>query len=348
MTIEHKRNYGLDLMRSIAIGGVLLGHLFKFLTPLASLGVELFFVLSGFLIGGIFLRIIEKNNGLSFKEAIHFLQRRWFRTIPNYYLFLIINFVCFKYFIGEQLLPNNFISYVFFVQNLAWSRDFFFSESWSLCVEEWFYLCLPFSFLFLHTILRKTHPQKIFVFLSLMFIMIPTFLRFNADSYNDVTRLIVIYRLDSIMYGVLFSFIKAYQEKMWRQFESFSPIALILFVTIISINFLSQNGAFISLRILDTISPLIFVFTIPFFYRLSRPTNEFAVKAITKTSLWSYSLYLVHLPLLLSSRTFIEPFLNSSVETILYRSSILILSFILSWMIYTYYESPMTQLREKL
>lgn len=96
---ESKRVFGLDLMRSVAILLVLLSHtlmLFRFQYPMTGwgalsgiLGVELFFVLSGFLIGGILLRSFEKScRGY---DLLHFWRQRWFRTLPNYYLFLIIN-----------------------------------------------------------------------------------------------------------------------------------------------------------------------------------------------------------------------------------------------------------------
>ena len=93
-----QRIFGLDLLRAIAIGLVLLCHITPFfvfplapgwfaeVSALASLGVDLFFVLSGFLIGGILLRDLDR--GASFRSLVAFWSRRWWRTLPNYYLFL--------------------------------------------------------------------------------------------------------------------------------------------------------------------------------------------------------------------------------------------------------------------
>ncbi len=94
------RIFGLDLMRAIAIIFVVMGHglmLEKANTnfPWIRLinGVELFFVLSGFLIGGILIKTFNDKENFGIKTIANFWVRRWFRTLPNYYLILIINII---------------------------------------------------------------------------------------------------------------------------------------------------------------------------------------------------------------------------------------------------------------
>src|SRR6476620_5473362 len=99
--VQHQRNFGLDLFRCLAINMVLWSHVVNFyydkLNPFiannimlaAHWGVQLFFVLSGFLIGGILLKEVTQKKFNS-KSLINFWKRRWLRTLPNYYLFLII------------------------------------------------------------------------------------------------------------------------------------------------------------------------------------------------------------------------------------------------------------------
>ena len=94
------RNPWLDLCRALAILLVLLSHGRVFLRdalPWAEvlrfggfMGVELFFVLSGFLIGGILLRV-SRQPGTAWLRV--FYVRRWLRTLPNYYLFLLLTVV---------------------------------------------------------------------------------------------------------------------------------------------------------------------------------------------------------------------------------------------------------------
>ena len=97
----NKRVFGLDLMRALAILFVVIGHgghlLEKANTnfPWIKLidGVELFFVLSGFLIGGIIIKEFQNNGTFGIKQIFHFWKRRWFRTLPNHYLILILNII---------------------------------------------------------------------------------------------------------------------------------------------------------------------------------------------------------------------------------------------------------------
>src|SRR5258708_1726234 len=95
---EHKRIYGLDILRAIAILLVLYSHSIPFLSGIFSSkllslpiidGVSIFFVLSGFLIGGILIKIIEKE-GVSKVGLLNFWIRRWMRTLPLYYFVLTL------------------------------------------------------------------------------------------------------------------------------------------------------------------------------------------------------------------------------------------------------------------
>ena len=94
--IEKNRIFGLDIMRTFAILAVMFGHSIFFLpTSIKDQlhafvidGVNIFFVLSGFLIGGILIRDFEKKKTI--KVLFNFWIRRWFRTLPNYFLILIV------------------------------------------------------------------------------------------------------------------------------------------------------------------------------------------------------------------------------------------------------------------
>ncbi len=96
-----ERIFGLDALRATAILMVVSSHVLwiypksnAFIPTLFELfgfwGVELFFVLSGFLIGSILYKTFVNEN-FTLKSVFHFLKRRWFRTLPNYYLVLLLN-----------------------------------------------------------------------------------------------------------------------------------------------------------------------------------------------------------------------------------------------------------------
>jgi len=100
-----KRIIGLDSLRAIAILLVLMAHFVNKLDFLGLYGVELFFSLSGFLIGGILYRSMASEHCWSFKHVKSFWVRRWWRTLPNYYLFLLVS-IPFHYFVTKGGYPT--------------------------------------------------------------------------------------------------------------------------------------------------------------------------------------------------------------------------------------------------
>lgn len=95
--VNNNRIYGLDIMRVAAIFFVTFGHAAALLPTRVSKclafvildGVTIFFVLSGFLIGGIIIKTIS-NEGFSIRMLRNFWLRRWWRTLPNYFLVLVL------------------------------------------------------------------------------------------------------------------------------------------------------------------------------------------------------------------------------------------------------------------
>jgi peptidoglycan/LPS O-acetylase OafA/YrhL len=148
---EKNRVFGLDILRATAIVLVLAAHTWptkayqQWPHAFAVLGVELFFVLSGFLIGGILIRLAEEGRLRTLRDVWGFWRRRWFRTLPNYYLFLGLHLVWRTWVLGfpDQVATN--WEYLFFVQNLRIRRPSFFPRrgAWRLkngstCYSRWF------------------------------------------------------------------------------------------------------------------------------------------------------------------------------------------------------------------
>ena len=211
----HKHVYGLDLMRAVAVSLVVFQHgaLFFHLcygtpaiwTKTGMIGVTLFFALSGFLIGGLLIDLGESMSEPG--VAARFWVRRAIRTLPNYFLFIGVNVAFWYLFQRERgypsplpLLPR----YVFFLQNFTSRQNWFFAESWSLSVEEWFYLIFPLG-LFLGLRLMKVPFGRLYWLLSGTMIVLPLALRGLTLSQEDWARgitKVVIYRPDSIAMGL--------------------------------------------------------------------------------------------------------------------------------------------------
>lgn len=149
---KHARLAGLDILRALAIALVLMSHYhgfvsqaptFGFIGGVGWAGVDLFFVLSGYLIGNQLLAPVARGESLDLKG---FFARRLLRTLPNYYAVLAV----------YLLLPDSPIAgkemapvwrYLTFTQNFGLNYGETFTHSWSLCIEEQFYLVLPLAVL---------------------------------------------------------------------------------------------------------------------------------------------------------------------------------------------------------
>ncbi len=141
------RQNGLDTLRSAAILLVFMSHYYGFVSDNATFGivsqlgwagVDLFFVLSGYLIGDQILAGLAQGKNLSLPA---FYKRRLLRTLPNYWVVLALYFI-FPAFMGGNKPPPLW-RFLTFTQNILLKPGTAFSHAWSLCVEEQFYLLLP-------------------------------------------------------------------------------------------------------------------------------------------------------------------------------------------------------------
>ncbi len=138
---------GLDTLRALAIVLVVLHHYVLFVSgsdtfgwagEIGWTGVDLFFALSGYLIGNQIFAAMRSPGGFSFRQ---FYARRLLRTLPAFYAVLALYFLWPWFRAGAELPP--LWRFLTFTQNLGLNPGTAFSHAWSLCVEEQFYLLLP-------------------------------------------------------------------------------------------------------------------------------------------------------------------------------------------------------------
>ena len=231
MTNTMERVFGLDLMRATAIMMVLLAHtlwifpesggyVYQLLKLCGFLGVEIFFVLSGFLIGKILYQLYLKDS-FSSTAIFFFLKRRWFRTLPSYFLILLLNIII------SSMIGYSFPSlwrYFFFLQNFNTTMLPFFPESWSLSIEEFAYVILPFFLLLVSSISKPKNKSRFFMLAISLLILIffcnkiyyqYTTTNTTIDQWNISLKAVVWYRLDSIFIGVFFSWIYCNHHLFW-------------------------------------------------------------------------------------------------------------------------------------
>jgi len=140
----------LDILRAAAVLLVIGRHfpITKFLYLGGWTGVDLFFVLSGFLISGLLFSEHKKHGKI---RVGHFLIRRGFKIYPPFYL-LVVWTVCMFVLYRHPLPWSRFFSEVFFLQSY---HTGIWTHTWSLAVEEHFYLALPVLLMLLARLSRN-------------------------------------------------------------------------------------------------------------------------------------------------------------------------------------------------
>lgn len=368
VTFEKNRVLGLDIVRSIAILLVVYTHAiafipkgiwrFYYLLPRPGIdGVSIFFVLSGFLIGTILLKIIDKSD-FTHRVLLNFWIRRWFRTLPNYFLILLILIIYQVTVIGNMGDFN--LKYLIFSQNLFHAHPEFFSEAWSLSVEEWFYLSFPVVCFFMMKVLKD--KKRTIILAAVSFIIIPLVIRIvsvsmgiGLSSWDENYRKVVIFRLDSVMYGIVGAYVAFYFNSTWEKFSKTGlvlSLILILFLTfrnrlgIKDIWFFAVYG--FNLESLATL------FMLPFFSMLKTIKFRIFARFFTFISIISYSMYLINYTIVLK---ILMPFslsalglLDGSKLPAILVSYFLFWTFVIggSYLLYTCFERPVMNLRDRI
>jgi peptidoglycan/LPS O-acetylase OafA/YrhL len=359
------RNFGLDILRATAILLVLTSHFslcFASLvdpTPMLQvagfLGVELFFVLSGFLIGKILLRsvLISAN----FTTVRKFWVRRWLRTLPAYYAVITLLLVLSAAGIVPPTFDPRFMSFYTFVQN-AFSRDVwegFFGVGWSLVIEEWFYLLFPLLLLAARRATRVQDEMVVFACCALM-IFGPLALRLGlAQTTGEdwwTIRKSIIPRFDSISFGVLTAALVTYRSSLIKSIQDrgwfYTTVSLIgtagLAVALRSGPSIAESLTMKTLGFV--IAPICFALILSVFVAQSRPTNKWVANVVTFVSVTSYSIYLVHWDILqLALKIDFDPLKWPSC---LIRALLaLLVTFLVAWLLRRFVEQYFMNLRDR-
>ncbi len=231
---------GLDLLRSIAIVWVMFFHTFVigglgpdwlWLTRYGWMGVDIFFVLSGFLIGAQWLRALRRGEAPALRD---FYWRRAWRILPAFWLVLAVYLA----FPGLREAPGleAWWQFATFTLNLLidYGQNQAFSHAWSLCVEEHFYLLFPLIAIGLSRRARSSHVAAICTALVLWGIA----LRAGVWLHDDATQpprpwfIEDLYyptwaRLDGLLAGVVLATLHVYRPALWARLQARSPSLLL-------------------------------------------------------------------------------------------------------------------------
>lgn len=303
------RSKSLDILRAVAVILVLGRHMIPcpedlnptlhFLTTIwlrvGWVGVDLFFVLSGFLISGLLFREYKAYGQIAFK---HFFIRRGFKIYPPF--FVLIMLTVFSLSLRGETIPYiNAIHEIFFLQNY---QPGLWNHTWSLAVEEHFYILLPALFVFLlrhkesdHLPFRKI--PYIFIFIAFICLFLRIYTSFALPYRNDTHLFPTHLRVDSLFSGVVISYFYHYHYSRFYQITNYYGkyiFLLGLFCFIPAFIFELENTPFIytfGFSIFWVGSGLILVSVVN-----KMPNANVLTQSLSLLGIHSYSIYLWHMP----------------------------------------------------
>jgi peptidoglycan/LPS O-acetylase OafA/YrhL len=231
-----QRISGLDGVRALAITFVVGGHILPHThsTILRWIcggqdGVGLFFILSGFLVTALLLKEKSETGAI---DIPHFYFRRAMRIVPPLFAYLLV-VICIGYATGDPVPARVISSVVFFYHNMTHEGTWMVEHTWSLAVEEQFYLLWP-----LILVLTLRISWRTFVWLSFTLILSAPIIRMGGhllhigwmrhkESYLLPTR------MDALLSGCLVAALVGSSrfESFYRRIERWIWVAAVfLFV----------------------------------------------------------------------------------------------------------------------
>lgn len=357
------REPGLDLMRAIAILWVMLWHMHFALRPgiwslpanYGWMGVDLFFVLSGYLIGSQLLRPYTRGNHPSIGG---FYMRRAFRVLPAYLTVLLLYFAIPGFREAPGLSPAwQFLS---FTENfrIDYLNDRAFSHVWSLCVEEHFYLVLPLLILLLMR--RPSFSKALALILGILCFGIAirayVYLHHVAIFPRDDDAFALAYvekiyypthtRLDGLLVGVTLATIKTFRPAWWQRAMSHGYLLLISGLALCACAMwlfsdrLSFSGSVVGFPVLAIGLGLLIASSVA-------PSSPFSkVRGFGLIAALAYSAYLTHKEIIHMVRIHLPRLVESRgwLALLAYFA----FSFLGAFVLYVAIERPFLRLRERI
>jgi peptidoglycan/LPS O-acetylase OafA/YrhL len=304
------RANGLDTLRAIAITLVFMYHYmvfvsdeptFGFASVVGWVGVDLFFVLSGYLIANQIFAGIARGQQLSPK---YFYLRRGLRTLPAFWFVLALYFL-FPALMGGRPPPPLW-RFLTFTQNLGLQGGTAFSHAWSLCIEEQFYLVLPLLVVAGNRVADfKLRAWALIVTLFFVGITSRTLLwyGYGESAYQKYIYYSTLCRFDEFLPGVALALLKNFHGPVWERITGHGQRTLAIGILAAgAMLFAVYHGhytndyAYRSFIVCLGFSLVAMAFAVLVLAALSPGSwlQRIRIPGAYHVALWSYSIYLTH------------------------------------------------------
>ena len=350
-----QRVFGLDLLRAFAIFCVVHRHGMHLIrgTRLDWLshlpvphGVDLFFVLSGFLIGLSVMKMMSQPP--VWQQTWRFYRKTALRILPNYYAMLLINLLAvWLGLITADLTATPMYQFVTLTQNIFTPFQGFYWESWSLPVQWWFYIFFPLIVIGLRRIVgRYALPVA-----AVIAIVACTLYRAKVGlgltdpyHYDIIIRKTLATRTDCIYVGVLAAWLCRECPTLWQRCRWWAlAVGVVLFIADRSIHY--TVGDAYSVLVLPLINSVACALTLPALNSWKTALGPVA-KGIMVLSLLSYSMFMVNLLMVSIVDGSMHSFATTHGEAAYLLFWLMVVAATL--MLYYCVERPAMRLREKL
>ena len=361
-----ERQPGLDTLRALAILGVFAYHYrvfvsgentFGWASAVGWTGVDLFFVLSGYLIANQLLGGLLAGRRLSFGA---FYARRALRTLPNFWVVLALFFLFPAVMGGRE--PPPLWRFMTFTQNIELQPGTAFSHAWSLCIEEQFYLGLPLA---LWAVTRLRHRLALAWTLIGALVLAAIawrsmlWLQYGRESGGAIARYYptVYYgslsRLDEFLPGVALALLKNGHPQVWARVTQHGKalfacgLAASLAMLCGLMNFYEIDGyGYGYLMSGFGYSLMAMAWALLLLSALSRgsPLQRWRVPGAASLALWSYALYLTHKPIAIIVNRQLTPWALPMPLVVVVISAACLLA---GWLLFKLVETPFMRLRDR-
>ncbi len=354
------RCHGLDTLRAAAIILVFMFHCLGSSDSLVLkamgahvgwVGVDLFFVLSGYLIANqIFSSLI--NQELFSLKTFYF--RRFIRTLPNYLFILGLYFTV--PFFSEQPLTTPLWKFLTFTQNFGLSFSAF-SHAWSLCIEEQFYFFLPIIILFIAYKANVRTGWLLVGFILVAGVILRgslwlTYIQHAEENKMHIYMTKIYYssfcRLDGLVLGVSIAMLRNFHQEIWAHVTKKGNwfIVLGLIGCYFSIYHLSQHIGLMQTSFDYLLRSASFAALTLAALSANTLLHRTKIPGAMTLSVWSYAIYLTHKQIIHMTQL-VLPYFSIEKSSVVALIMAILFSLLGGWLLYACIEVPCLKFRDK-